>query len=112
MKRKGSCMDAIGGKTTSSDGRNDSGDTIQVEFLCQGCQTATDVANRLAGFFHLAQRTLDISIYSFSLCPDAHDIVVNALRERANAGVAIRIAYDAGSQHANLQGLYNDPCDI
>ena len=103
-------MDAIGGKNTGTDGRNDGGDTIQVEFLCEGSQTAISVANRLAGFFHLAQRTLDISIYSFSLCPDAHDIVVNALRERANAGVAIRIAYDAGSQRANLQGLYCDPC--
>jgi phosphatidylserine/phosphatidylglycerophosphate/cardiolipin synthase-like enzyme len=71
---------------------------IDTYFLCEGCQPAEEVAHRLADFIRTANRTLDISIYSFRLSQSLRDIVVSALRDREDAGVRIRIAYDAGAQ--------------
>jgi phosphatidylserine/phosphatidylglycerophosphate/cardiolipin synthase-like enzyme len=79
-------------------------DNIEVSFLCQGCQSAESVAQKLANFISQATRTLDISIYSFFLGEATRQIVVGALEERANAGVAIRIAYDAATQQAQIPG--------
>ncbi len=91
---------------------NNSTDDIQVSFLCEGCQTAEDVATKLAHFVSQATKTIDISIYSFNLCPEPQSILQTALRERANAGVAIRIAYDAGSQQPNMDPpVGHDACD-
>jgi phosphatidylserine/phosphatidylglycerophosphate/cardiolipin synthase-like enzyme len=87
------------------------GDTIETYFVCGGCQTDIDVANRLAAFVSQAQHTLDMSAYSFSLCPDPKAIVLEALHERERAGVQIRIAYDAGTQQ-DLIKVHNDPCDF
>jgi phosphatidylserine/phosphatidylglycerophosphate/cardiolipin synthase-like enzyme len=85
------------------------GDTIDVEFLCQGCQTADTVAQQLARFINQATRTLDISIYSFYLGESTRGIVVSALENRAAAGVAVRIAYDAATQQAQLPGYSMSP---
>jgi phosphatidylserine/phosphatidylglycerophosphate/cardiolipin synthase-like enzyme len=86
-------------------------DTIEVFFLCEGCQTDIDIAKRLAAFLSQAQETLDITAYSFSLCPEPKAIVLAALQERAQAGVNIRIAYDAGTQQ-DIIAVHNDPCDF
>jgi phosphatidylserine/phosphatidylglycerophosphate/cardiolipin synthase-like enzyme len=86
-------------------------DDIDVSFLCQYCQSSEDVAKRLAAFIARATRTLDMSIYSFSLCPESRDIVLQALQERARAGVRIRIAYDADTQHDEIEMQGNDVCD-
>ena len=94
---------AVDGNITSN-GDSDSIDSIEVEFLCQGCQSAESVAQQLAGFIDLASRTLDISIYSFYLGSSTREIVVSALERRAAAGVAIRIAYDAATQQAQIPG--------
>ncbi len=84
---------------------NSSGsDTIAVRFLCQGCQQAVDVAQQLAVFINQATQTLDIAIYSFYLGSATRDIVVSALAGRAAAGVAVRIAYDAATQQAQIPG--------
>ncbi|HUP28280.1 MAG TPA: phosphatidylserine/phosphatidylglycerophosphate/cardiolipin synthase family protein [Chloroflexia bacterium] len=70
-------------------------DDLEVFFLCDSCQRAESVAHRLADFLSRAQKSIDISIYSFKLSPALSDIVAGALRERQKAGVTIRIAYDA-----------------
>jgi phosphatidylserine/phosphatidylglycerophosphate/cardiolipin synthase-like enzyme len=70
-------------------------ESLDVTFLSEGGQTARDIATRLAGFIQAAQRSLDFAIYDFRLSAEPAAIVVEALRERAAAGVAIRIAYDA-----------------
>lgn len=93
-----------------TDSASDSSDTIQVSFLCEGCQQPDDVARKLAAFLGQARKSLDISVYSLSLCGSSFGIISNALKERAQAGVQIRIAYDAGSQQSQMPGLYNDPC--
>lgn len=85
-------------------------DTIETFFLCSGCQTATEMAHRLAAFISQAQQTLDITAYSFHLCPEQRQTVLDALQARADAGVSIRIAYDAGTQQ-ELIPSYVDPCD-
>lgn len=52
------------------------------------------VAGELAKFISGAQKSLDISIYSFNVRdPEAQKTIVDALNERAKAGVAIRLAY-------------------
>jgi phosphatidylserine/phosphatidylglycerophosphate/cardiolipin synthase-like enzyme len=58
---------------------------------------ANAVANRIAGFIEQAQATLDIAIYDFRLHGDPASIVSGALRNRAKAGVGIRIAFDAAT---------------
>jgi phosphatidylserine/phosphatidylglycerophosphate/cardiolipin synthase-like enzyme len=72
-------------------GEND----LAVTFLAQGEQTAEQIATLLAGFIAAAERTLDIAAYDFRLEPPTAAIVAAALRERAAAGVRIRIAYDS-----------------
>jgi phosphatidylserine/phosphatidylglycerophosphate/cardiolipin synthase-like enzyme len=86
-------------------------DTIEVFFVCEGCQTDIEIAKRLAAFLSQARETLDITAYSFSLCPESKAIVLAALQERAQAGVNIRIAYDAGTQQ-DIIPVHNDPCDL
>src|SRR5437868_2157205 len=86
-------------------------DEIQTTFLCQGCQSDEDVAHKLADFIRQAKRTLDIAIYTFNLCPESKDILAQALHECADAGVAIRIAYDAGSQASQMDAPGHNMCD-
>jgi phosphatidylserine/phosphatidylglycerophosphate/cardiolipin synthase-like enzyme len=57
-----------------------------------------EVANRLASFIAEARETLDIAIYDFRLHDQAASIIAKALKARAQAGVIVRIAYDALSE--------------
>ena len=77
-------------------------DEIRTKFLCDGCQSSVDIANELASYISQAKQTIEISIYSFCLGEKTQPIIQAALDERAKAGVAIRIAYDAGSQLSQL----------
>ena len=68
---------------------------LSVFFLAQGEQAGQEVAQHLVNFISQARSTLDMALYDFRLNDELRAIIVNALRERANAGVNIRIAYDA-----------------
>lgn len=81
---------------------NNGHNEIDVDFLCEGCQSFEEVARMVAEFISQATQTIDIAIYSFHICDEALDIFRAALRERADAGVSIRIAYDAGSQQSQM----------
>ncbi|MBA3822763.1 MAG: phosphatidylserine/phosphatidylglycerophosphate/cardiolipin synthase family protein [Ktedonobacterales bacterium] len=70
-------------------------DTITTYFLAEGRQTGAEVAAQLAAFIRAATTSLDIAIYDFRLAPPTATVIAAALHERAAAGVAIRIAYDA-----------------
>ena len=87
-------------------------DSIDVMFLCQDCQSAETMAERLARFIRTATKTIDICIYSFHLCPGPRDIVLQALHERRRAGVKIRIAYDAGTHQDMYDEIGGDICDV
>jgi len=71
------------------------GDTLDVRFLAEGAQSGESVARELAAFIGGAQRSLDIAAYDFRLSPPLGAIVTDVLRARADAGVVIRIVYDA-----------------
>ena len=86
-------------------------DDLEVSFLCTDCQTPEEVAGRLADFVKQATQTIDIAIYSFHVCPEARDTIAAALKERADAGVAVRIASDAGSQQSEMGQPGFDVCD-
>src|SRR5690348_15445470 len=64
-------------------------------FLAEHEQPAVEIATRLAEFISGAQQSLDFALYDFRLSGPLKTIVAAALRERAAAGVRIRIAYDA-----------------
>jgi phosphatidylserine/phosphatidylglycerophosphate/cardiolipin synthase-like enzyme len=86
-------------------------DAIEVMFLeQQGADPFTEttertsqanaVAARISRFIEQAQSTLDIAIYDFRLHGDPASIIFEALRNRAKAGVTIRIAFDAATNPA------------
>ena len=68
---------------------------LHASFLAEHEQPPTDTATRLAAFLYGAERSLDIAVYDFRLSPPLAASITTTLRERAQAGVTIRIAYDA-----------------
>jgi phosphatidylserine/phosphatidylglycerophosphate/cardiolipin synthase-like enzyme len=72
-----------------------SGDSLDVTLLAQGEQSGPEIAAKLADFIRGAERSLDLAVYDLRLSDPLKAIVAGALGERAAAGVAIRIAYDA-----------------
>lgn len=84
-------------------------DDLAVTFLAQGEQTAEAIAAQLVGFIQGAERSLDIAIYDFRLTGTALQMVQAALSERAQQGVAIRIAYDADKPAEPQLSLGMDP---
>jgi phosphatidylserine/phosphatidylglycerophosphate/cardiolipin synthase-like enzyme len=63
-------------------------------------QLATITAD-LAAFVIAARTSLDVAIYDFRLADtDAADLIVAALINAADRGVAVRVAYDAGKPDA------------
>ena len=64
------------------------------------------VVQELVNFIHVAQRSLHIAIYDFRLSPEGkhYALLVNALRERAQAGVSVEIAYDHGKPQSFRTG--------
>jgi phosphatidylserine/phosphatidylglycerophosphate/cardiolipin synthase-like enzyme len=78
---------------------------LQLALLAEGEQNGAEVSDWLCQFISGAHYTLDIAIYDFRLSDALAARVTQALRERADAGVAIRIAYDAGKpEQPNLEG--------
>ncbi|MBR8833684.1 MAG: phosphatidylserine/phosphatidylglycerophosphate/cardiolipin synthase family protein [Stigonema ocellatum SAG 48.90 = DSM 106950] len=71
---------------------------INVTFLKEGeAGQAIKVANQLAEFISAAKSNLHIAIYDFRLKdPKTYQPVINALTDRANAGVEVKIGYYAG----------------
>ncbi|MEP6698369.1 MAG: phosphatidylserine/phosphatidylglycerophosphate/cardiolipin synthase family protein [Verrucomicrobiota bacterium] len=69
-------------------------DNLAVFFLAQDEQTAQSVMARLTAFIRAAQHSLDLALYDMRLGDALKAELVAALRERAAAGVAIRICYD------------------
>ena len=77
-------------------------------FLEEGKQTSADVAGRLAEFLAAARSSLHLAIYDCRLSDGPARPVIQALEERAAAGVDVRIVYDAGKP-ANPAALGVDP---
>src|SRR5436305_3834310 len=73
---------------------NFSMDSLFVIFLAQGEQPADSVMERLTTFTRGATRTLDFAVYDMRFSDPLKDALSAALRERADAGVQIRVCFD------------------
>jgi phosphatidylserine/phosphatidylglycerophosphate/cardiolipin synthase-like enzyme len=82
---------------------------IAVTFLEAGKQQPAAIAALLAEFVSGARATLHLAIYDFRLSDAVAVPVVQALRDRAAAGVEVRIAYDAGKPNAQFPLAGTDP---
>jgi phosphatidylserine/phosphatidylglycerophosphate/cardiolipin synthase-like enzyme len=68
---------------------------IDVQTLHPERQTAVEMARRVAGFLGEARRSLDLALYDVRLPGEPGDIVAGALRDAAERGVRVRVAYNA-----------------
>jgi phosphatidylserine/phosphatidylglycerophosphate/cardiolipin synthase-like enzyme len=68
---------------------------VEVHTLSPGGQTAIAMAQRVAGFLGEARQSLDLALYDVRLPGEPGDIVAGALRDAAERGVEVRIAYNA-----------------
>jgi phosphatidylserine/phosphatidylglycerophosphate/cardiolipin synthase-like enzyme len=68
--------------------------SLNVFFLAQGEQTADSVIARLTAFIRAATQTLDIAVYDMRFSEPLRAQLVEALRDRAQAGVQIRFCFD------------------
>lgn len=82
---------------------------VVVTFLEQGGQSAADVGGRLAEFLSAARSSLHVAVYDCRLGDAVAGPVVGALRERAAAGVDVRLVYDAGKQSVRPGDAGADP---
>lgn len=97
------------------------GTSINAYFLAQVAATSTDpaaqaqavkVAQIIADFIAKAQKSIHIAIYDFRLNGEAETLVINALDNRANAGLTVQIAYDhskSGKTGEFFAALGSDP---
>ncbi len=82
---------------------------IAITFLEQDRQQPAQIAALLTDFLSAARTSLHIAIYDLRLNDATAAPVVKALRERAAAGVDVRIAYDAGKPNAQFPAAGTDP---
>lgn len=97
-------IDALIGKAAISD--QNAADAIQ--------QQATQVAGLFSDFAGQATETLDVCIYDFRLTiPEVSAIVVKAINNAAERGVAVRVAYDKTQNDGDIlkqfSGAGGDP---
>jgi len=83
--------------------------SIDVTFLEEGAQSAGQIAALLADFLSAARSSLHLAVYDFRLSDAVAEPVVRVLRDRAAAGVEVRITYDAGKPHADVCASGCDP---
>ncbi len=67
---------------------------IEVRTLTDGGQSATEMAETIAGFLGEAKRTLDLAHYDFHLAPETAAVIGAAIEEASRRGVTVRIAYN------------------
>jgi phosphatidylserine/phosphatidylglycerophosphate/cardiolipin synthase-like enzyme len=82
---------------------------ITTTFLEQGGQQPAAIAALLADFLAAAKKTLHLAIYDFRLSDAVAAPVVKALRDRATAGVEVRIVYDFGKKQRPFPCSGGDP---
>jgi phosphatidylserine/phosphatidylglycerophosphate/cardiolipin synthase-like enzyme len=70
------------------------GDTLAVRFLAEGDQSAPEIAAQMAEFISRANSSLDLAAYDCRLDDGADSPIRNALRDRIDRGVSIRMIYD------------------
>lgn len=84
-------------------------DQLSVFFLAQDEQRAADVMSRLVAFISAARETLEFALYDLRLSAPLKAQLYDALRERAAAGVQIRICYDGDKPYVPNVAAGQDP---
>ena len=69
-------------------------DTLAVRFIAEGDQSAADVAGQMAAFISRAKYRLDLAVYDCRLDEEAAGPIREALQDRLDHGVQIRLIYD------------------
>jgi phosphatidylserine/phosphatidylglycerophosphate/cardiolipin synthase-like enzyme len=82
---------------------------LAVFFLGEGEQQADAVMARLVSFIALARTSLDMAFYDMRFSDGLKQQLLGALRERAAAGVQIRICYDADKSAVPNVSAGQDP---
>ena len=75
---------------------------IEAHPLHPGGQTALELAGEWPRFLGEAARSLDLALYDVRLPGEPGDVVSGALRDAADRGVAVRIAYNADHDERDL----------
>src|SRR3954463_7927649 len=86
-----------------------SGDTLSVFFLAEGEQSAQSVLARLTSFISSAQSSLEFAVYDMRLDDALKNEISTALKDRAAAGVNIRICYDGDKPLQPNLAIGQDP---
>ena len=68
---------------------------IAIRTLTDGGQQPIEIAGHVADFLGQAQTSLDIALYDLDLGPDTETVVIGAIENAAERGVAVRVAYNA-----------------
>jgi len=84
-------------------------DTLSVFFLAQAEQSADSVMQRLTAFIRAATRTLDLAVYDMRVSDTLKAQLVSALRERAQAGLQIRICFHGNKPLTPNMAAGQDP---
>ncbi|HEY1583377.1 MAG TPA: phospholipase D-like domain-containing protein [Chthoniobacterales bacterium] len=84
-------------------------DDLEVFFLAQDEQSAASVMQRLTAFLEQARTSLDIAVYDMRLDDNLRLQLLQTLRERAAAGVQIRICYDGDKPETPDVAAGQDP---
>jgi phosphatidylserine/phosphatidylglycerophosphate/cardiolipin synthase-like enzyme len=82
---------------------------ITTTFLEQGGQQPAAIAALLAEYLAAAKKTLHLAIYDFRLSDAVAAPIIKALRDRADAGVEVRIVYDFGKKQRPFPCSGGDP---
>jgi phosphatidylserine/phosphatidylglycerophosphate/cardiolipin synthase-like enzyme len=67
---------------------------LEVRILTDGGQQPLDVAQQVADFIGVAERTLDFAHYDFHLSPEPAAVVADAVRAATARGVDVRFLYN------------------
>jgi len=70
------------------------GDTLAVRFISEDSQSAADIAGQMAEFISLATTRLDLAAYDCRLDNETAKPIRDALRDRLEHGVKVRLIYD------------------
>ena len=87
-------------------------DSLSVFFLAQGEQSPEAVMERLTTFLRGATHTLEFAVYDMRLGDPLKASFSSALRERANAGVQVRICFHGDKSVSPNMAAGQDPAPM
>lgn len=102
-------MAALLAKMKSTILRESSDNQLSVYFLSEGEQAGAEVMTRLTDFLAPARSSLDMAVYDMRLEETLRLQLLQALQERAAAGVQIRICYDGDKPETPDVAAGQDP---